>query len=78
MTATDDAAADGQRAFRVFKALRDDPDAQARAQRFVDELVALDAARPTVEALDGLDDEQLAADLRDITDPPPWPVAPEG
>jgi hypothetical protein len=74
MTATDDRAADALRAFRVYKALRDDSQARDRVGSFVDELLDLPTSRVEFDALRGVEDAAVEGELGAILAPPPWPT----
>jgi hypothetical protein len=74
MTATDDRASDARRAFRVYKALRDDSQARGRVGGFVDELLDLPSSRVEFDALRDVDDAAVEDELGAILSPPQWPT----
>ena len=74
MTATDDRASDARRAFRVYKALRDDSQARGRVGGFVDELLDLPSSRVEFDALRDVDDAAVEEGLGAILSPPQWPT----
>jgi hypothetical protein len=74
MTATDDRASDARRAFRVYKALRDDSQARGRVGSFVDELLDLPSSRVEFDALRDVDDAAVEEELGAIPSPPQWPT----
>ncbi len=54
--------------------LRDDPAARDRVERFVDELLQQPEAQPDFPMLRDVDDNELAGELHQINDAPPWPT----